>query len=577
MPDGDTGTNFWLTMKSIADALTRLGDAPLPDVSRTAAQAAVMGSRGNSGMMLSHFLVGFDQAVGPRFRLRAPDVAIAIRRGFDTLEAALENPVEGTILTVCREAARGAEASANRNENVAGVLRAALKSAEVALERTPDLLQDLKKAGVVDAGGKGFVRMMEGVVRLLDGQATEEAEEDRRAIAAVSNAAAAFTVEDDRDYRFCTEVLVRGAALPSSGAARGQLHALDGGSLLVLRTADLLRVHVHLDDPEPLFAMASAWGDVVTRKAEDMREQHQLLAAVARRDINIVTDSSCDLPDDILDRHGIGLVPLQLTLGDTAYEDRVNIQPAAIYQYLRQQREPHPTTSQPAPGAFVTAFEHAHAEAHHVVAVLLSSALSGTFGNAEAARRQYQGGGVTLVDSRTASLGLGMLALRAAELAEAGIGAADIAAELLRIRGESGCFFTVATLDNLMRSGRVSRVKGWLGNLLDMKPILTIDHEGRVMPVDRVRGRGRLLPRVLDLLDECIPRGRARLRMGVVHADTPGTADEIRKALQERYNPFEIIVNPVTAVIGIHTGPDAWGVFYQVEDGERNATRAGAV
>jgi fatty acid-binding protein DegV len=89
------------------------------------------------------------------------------------------------------------------------------------------------------------------------------------------------------------------------------------------------------------------------------------------------------------------------------------------------------------------------------------------------------------------------------------------------------------------------------------------------MPVDRVRGRDRLLPRVLELLDDVIPKGAKRLRMGVVHADNPGEAERIRAALQQRYQPYEIVVGPVTAVIGIHTGPDAWGVFYQVEDGAR--------
>ena len=134
VPDGDTGTNFFLTMKSIADALQRLGDAPLHEVSRATAQAAVMGSRGNSGMMLSHFLVGFDEGVGARFRMRAQELASAIRQGFTRLEAALENPVEGTILTVCRATAAGAEDAVHRGGDVAAVLRGALKHAEIALE-----------------------------------------------------------------------------------------------------------------------------------------------------------------------------------------------------------------------------------------------------------------------------------------------------------------------------------------------------------------------------------------------------------------------------------------------------------
>ena len=463
VPDGDTGTNFWLTMRSIAEALHRLGDAPLPEVSRTAAQAAVMGSRGNSGMMLSHFLCGFDEGIGARFRIRAQELAVAIRRGFERLYASLEHPVEGTILTVCREAAAGAEV----------------------------------------------------------------------------------------------------AAAPGSAEARSAVHEL-GGSLIVLRTADLLRVHVHLNDPAPLFTLAESWGEVLTRKAEDMREQHRLLSAETKP-VTVVCDSSCDLPDELLDRHGIGLVALQLMYGDEVFQDRVGLDNQEFFRRLRAGLVA--TTSQPTVATFTEAYEHARAMADEVVVVLLSGALSGTYANAEAARRTFAAGGIHLVDSRSASLGVGLLALRGAELAEAGWPAADIAAELTRGRGQSGLFFTVDTLDNLIRSGRVSRVKGWLGSLLDFKPILALDAEGLVSPVDRVRGRAALLPKVLALLDEALPQRRARLRMGVVHADCANTARDVRDALHRRYHPFEIVVSPITAVLAAHTGPDAWGVIWQVEDG----------
>jgi hypothetical protein len=563
VPDGDTGTNFFLTMKSIADALQRLGDAPLHEVSRATAQAAVMGSRGNSGMMLSHFLVGFDEGVGARFRLRARELAGAIRHGFTRLEAALENPVEGTILTVCRATADGAEEAVRQNADVAGVLRGALKHAEIALENTPELLLELKKAGVVDAGGMGFVRLIEGVVRMMDGTLTAEAMEEAQTFLGASPAALAEAVED-RDHRYCAEVLVRGSALPSSAAAREQLHELRGGSLLVLRSADLLRVHVHLNEPEPLFHLAESWGEVVSKKAEDMREQHRMLTA-ATRPVAIVTDSACDLPDELLDRHGITVVPLQVMMGDRVFQDRVQIKAATVYEHLRAGRSL--TTSQPTVAMFSECFELARAGAEQVVAVVLSSGLSGTYGNAESARRVFQGGGVHVVDSRTASLAQGLLALRAAELAEAGYEPVEIVAEVERLRSQSGAFFTVATLDYLVRSGRVSRVKGWIGNLLHMIPIFSLDDAGRVSPVDRVRGTDAVLPRVLEILDECIPTKRERLRMGVVHADAEPLARQVRDALQARFHPTEIVVSSITAVIGVHTGPDAWGVFYQLEDG----------
>jgi DegV family protein with EDD domain len=562
VPDGDTGTNFTLTLRCIADALHRLGDAPLPEVTRTAAQASVMGARGNSGMMLSHFLLGFSDGIGGRVRVRAHELAAAFRHGFERLQGALEDPVEGTILSVCREATVGFERAASEQADILPVIRSTLAHADEALRRTPDQLPVLKAAGVVDAGGKGFVRMLEGIIRLIENgmRATEEA----AAVSGGAAPAALVEVAAAQDYRFCTEALVRGDRLPSSAEARERLTAL-GGSLLVLRAADLLRVHVHTDDADAVFRIAEQWGEVVSRKADDMREQHRLLATAIRQ-AAVVCDSSCDLPDAVLDRYGIAMVPLQLLFGDEVYLDRVEIKPAEFYRRLRSGGV-RATTSQPTPAQFTAAFEHARAGADEVVVVLLSSALSGTYANAEAARRSFAAGGIHLVDSRSVSFGVGFLALRAAELAEAGWPASAIARELERVRDQSGMFFTVDTLEHLLRSGRVSRVQAWLGGLLDMKPILSLDREGRAVAAARVRGQAALLPRLFRLLDAAIPDSRQRLRLGVAHADVPAIADRVRQALAERYRPLEVMVAPVTGVLAAHAGPGAWGVFYQVEDG----------
>src|SRR5215211_4271322 len=169
VPDGDTGTNFSLTLRAVADALRALGDAPLPETARTMARAAVLGARGNSGMMLAHFLLGFTEALGDSRTASAPDIARAIRQGADRLYESLDDPREGTILTVARDAALAAEPSARSSHDIGDFMRRLLEEGESALARTPELMAVLKEAGVVDAGGKGFVRMLEGVVRYIHG------------------------------------------------------------------------------------------------------------------------------------------------------------------------------------------------------------------------------------------------------------------------------------------------------------------------------------------------------------------------------------------------------------------------
>jgi DAK2 domain fusion protein YloV len=578
VPDGDTGTNFSLTLRAVADALRALGDASLPDTARAMARGAVLGARGNSGMMLAHFLLGFADSLGDRPTATTRDVAAAVREGADRLYDSLDDPREGTILTVARDAAAAAERAAAETDDVGEFMRRLLAEGEAALARTPDLMLALKEAGVVDAGGKGFVRMLEGVVRCIEGDPIlPVVPTDASAEAAVRVPAADFEVAAERDFQFCTELLVRGEHLPSANEVRAAMHTF-GGSVVVAVMADILKIHVHTDTPEAVFTYAARWGRLETTKADDMRAQHRRLAHADRRPVAVVTDSSADLADSVLDRHHITVVPLQVVFGNEAFRDRIDLKPEEFYRRLGAAKD-LPTTSQPAPADFVRVLRDARAEADEVVGVLLSSTLSGTLSSAQAAVRAAGISSVHLVDSRSASLGVGMLALRGAELAESGWAGADIARELERVRGQSGMLLTVDRYDNLLRSGRVSRGKAWIAGMLDVKPILSLDGDGRVIPIDRVRGREQLVPRVLALLEKRLRPRPAVVRFGVVHTGAEETAQRVRAALVAAYQPRDCFLTLATGVLGTHVGAGAWAIFYQVEDGSParlDGTRAGA-
>jgi DegV family protein with EDD domain len=565
VPDGDTGTNFSLTLRAVADALRALGDAPLPDTARAMARAAVLGARGNSGMILAHFLLGFSDALGDRPVATALDIAQAIRSGADRLYESLDDPREGTILTVAREAAVAAEPAAGASHDVGTFMRRLLEEGEAALARTPELLAVLKEAGVVDAGGKGFVRMLEGVVRYIDGQPvlTGTPLTDGEPGAAVP--AGLVDVATERDFQYCTEVLIRGDHLPAANEVRAAMHSF-GGSTVVALTGDILKIHVHTDTPEAVFTYAARWGRVDSTKAQDMRAQHRRLIHDDRRAVALVTDSSADLPDPVLDQHRIALVPLQVVFGSSTFRDRVELRPDEFYRRLRESPD-LPTTSQPAPADFIQVFRAARHEADEVVAVLLGSSLSGTFNAAQAAIRAGGVQGVHLVDSRSASFGVGLLALRGAELAESGWTGDRIAAELTRVRARSGMLLTVDQYDNLLRSGRISRAKAWLAGKLDVKPILSLDKEGQVVPVERVRGRENVEARMLAALDQRLSPRPKMVRFGIAHADAPQIAERVRAALIEKYRPRDCFVSLATGVLGTHVGPGAWGIFYQIEDG----------
>ncbi len=562
VPDGDTGTNFSLTLRAVSDALRALGDAPLSETASTAARAAVLGARGNSGMMLAHFLIGLARGLEGKQRATALEMAAAVRTGADTLERALDEPREGTILTVARDAAIAAELAATASDDIGNFISRLHQEAEKALARTPELLSVLKEAGVVDAGGKGFVRMIEGFLLSIQGHPILPAA-DPLDFESVSPAATA-AIAGERDFRYCTEVLVRGDALPPANDVRSAMHQF-GGSIVVALLGDLLKVHVHTDTPDAVFTYVGRWGEVTSRKADDMRAQHRHLAHEKGRRVTVVVDSTNDLPDATLDRHGIVMVPLQVIFGTETYRDRVDLKPEEFYRRLASAPE-LPTTSQPTPAEFVRALRSAREDSEEVVMITVSAALSGTHASAQTAIQTAGITGVSLVDSGSASFGMGLLALRAAELAEEGWQAGAIANEVRRIRKQSGLFLTVDRYDNLIRSGRVSRGRAWLGGLLDLRPILELDSEGRAVPVERVRGRDAVIPAVLDLLTARLTPRPRRLRFGIGHAAAPEAAERLRTALLAAFEPKDVLVGPATGVLGTHVGEGAWAVAWQIED-----------
>ncbi len=563
VPDGDTGTNMWLTLREVAQALRTLGDAPLPQVTETMAQASIRGARGNSGMMLSQFLLGLRDGLGDHPTASARDLARAIRTGFERLNGALDDPVEGTILTVARDAADEADAAADERD-LKVFMRRLVTRAERSLQRTPELLQALKSAGVVDAGAKGFVRLLDGVKRLIEEGGQAQGAVDRDLV----NAAATTEVASDRDYRFCTEVMVRGASLPKPEQVRAALREL-GGSIVVLESGDLLKAHVHTDSPDRVFELGRGWGTLEYTKAEDMRAQHQAL--VNKRAVAFVADTACDLPDSVVFEKQIGLVPLQVVVGDRVYRDRLELSAPEFFTRLRSGQDA--TTSQPTRQAFTEVYKDALRVAEKIVVVTVSKPLSGTYANAEAAAKEVASDRISLVDSRSASLGEGMLVLRGLELAAQGVPPEEIAAELARVRTQSSGFFVVDKLDRLIRSGRVSRLAGWLGTRLNLKPILTLTPEGVVDSAGRVRGREAAKTRVLALLDRVLAARPKSLRLGVVHAGIHQFAETLRQELVRRYAPKEALISPITPVLAAHTGIGTWGVFYQVEDGTNDGGR----
>ncbi|MEX2049317.1 MAG: DegV family protein [Gemmatimonadota bacterium] len=571
VPDGDTGTNLALTLQAIVDHLKPVGEAQVSVVAYQAAQGAVVGARGNCGMMLSHFMLGFAEGVGERERIDTREFGLALTAGAEKLDRALERPVEGTILTVIRDSASAARRSGAAD--FADLVDDVVEEARRSLASTPDLLPMLKRAGVVDAGAKGFVSLLEGVRLFVRGDfALAAVPEGNGADGPTPPVMAGEDFSETEHFRFCTEALVRGSGLPTQTAVQDALRDL-GDSLIVIRAGDILKVHVHTDEPERVFGYLRSVGSLVTHKAEDMKAQHATIGRtaaghvqLARRHVAIVTDSACDLSEEVIRAHGIHVTPLTLVEGDRTYRDGIDITATEFHEKLRHEGA-LPTTSQPAPAAFLETYARAFEEAETIVAVMAGSTLTGTLRSAEAAAALVSDGPIHFMDSLGASLLEGLLVLKAAELGELGWSPEDIVAEVRRVRAQSGLLFTVDTFDRLLASGRVGRGRALVGRALGLKPILGLDRSGKVSAFGKAFGNERARVLLFQVLRDQIPESAERVRFGIVQVGIPEMVEGITAELKAAYGTHvEILAAPATPVIATHLGIGTWGVAWLVED-----------
>ena len=261
VPDGDTGTNMHLTMQSVRRQLNEERPKTMEGLAHALSYGSLLGARGNSGVILSQVLKGFAEAIRDQSALEAPACIDALKGATKSAYAAVMKPVEGTILTVVRRAAEGAEEADSAHP--LSVLKDAWKAGQKALQETPEMLPMLKQAGVVDSGGLGFLRVLEGVIASFEGRDLPKPPKIE------SRAQEQF---EEQEFGFCTEFLLENVSVPTKEIQ--ELVKDYGDSLLVVGAEGYVKGHIHTEEPEKLLAAVVQYGSMVRSKIEDMSEQH---------------------------------------------------------------------------------------------------------------------------------------------------------------------------------------------------------------------------------------------------------------------------------------------------------------
>lgn len=291
VPDGDTGTNMNLSFTSGVNEMNKKKSRSVSEVSKVLSKGLLMGARGNSGVILSQLFRGFGKAIENSEELNAKQFSNALQLGVETAYKAVMKPVEGTILTVAKDAAKAAYKKVKLTNDITELMEAVLKEAKASLQRTPDLLPILKQVGVVDSGGQGLVYVYEGFLSVLKGESiineqTEKAldlgqdsvnnkEEHVRSEVTEMMAAGLLSV-DDILYGYCTEFMIRLAPSKADQFNEDQFRQnIDqfGDSLLVISDEELVKVHIHAEELHKVMELAQDFGQLTNIKIENMREQ----------------------------------------------------------------------------------------------------------------------------------------------------------------------------------------------------------------------------------------------------------------------------------------------------------------
>ncbi|WP_092329122.1 DAK2 domain-containing protein [Desulfosporosinus hippei] len=287
VPDGDTGTNMFLTIQSAAKDAEKNNSQSIGEVASAASMGSLMGARGNSGVILSQLLRGIAKGLEGLNTANALQIAQALQSGVDTAYKAVMKPVEGTILTVSKETARAALSIAKNGGTILETLQEAQKQGFKSLAKTPEMLPVLKQAGVVDAGGQGFLIILGGWIGVLTGETLVDTFNEVDSSSKISDAGSTeakheFLQIENLDYPYCTEFLVKGTDLRVEQIKHDLLDR--GDCLLVVGTPEVVKIHVHVKNPGKILDYAIQWGTLHQVQIHNMLEQNENMAHAMKED-----------------------------------------------------------------------------------------------------------------------------------------------------------------------------------------------------------------------------------------------------------------------------------------------------
>ena len=561
--DGDTGTNLASTMRSIIDT-----SIPTDNIKATAialADAALIGARGNSGIIFAQFLYGFSNEIKNEKNLTVDSFAEIVKKAVVYAYEAIANPVEGTMISVMRDWAESVYTLKDKIKNFNQLIIQSHEKAKEALLDTPKKLEILAKNNVVDAGAKGFVIFLEGMIDFFNhGQLKKLA--TTRNVIKVQEFEEIDHEESEITYRYCTEALIsfENENPENKNILKNSIKEY-GDSLVIAGSPKKLRIHIHTDKPAELFSRIKDQGNITYKKVDDMVMQSDI---VHHRKWNtaLVTDSTCDLPQEIIERYQIHVVPLTIHFEKDFYLDSVTITPKEFYELL-ESTDFYPSTSQPAYKDFTNKYDYLTSHYENILGIHISDKLSGTWNTSRKAAHlitQRNNKDISVFSSKKLASGLGLIVLRAAKEIEKGRSYEEIKPQIENWIEKSRLLVSARTLKYLIKGGRVSAIKGFFGKLLGVQPLIIVNKEGKTELFGKPKSEKQSMRLVIDEIKNMI-NGDKIWGYAISHANNIEGARWYAEQMEKLTGLKPEFIHGASPVLGTHTGPGVIGLAMMFE------------
>lgn len=552
--DGDTGTNLASTIRSVIDSLH-----PHRSYKITAdriAETTLLNARGNSGIIFAQFLHGMSRETGNFKTITIREFAESIKNSVRYIYEAVANPVEGTMLTVIKDWANYIYDNRNRFTDFNQLFLGSVDILYQSLINTKTKLAVLTRANVVDAGARGFVLFVEGIIEFITNRNLKE-------LIQVKAETALFEKREEiipeySEYRYCTEALIKDCKVGNS--VLNPILERYGNSIVMAGSDKMKRLHVHTNDPAGLFGELRSTGTLAFQKADDMIRQSQVVYN-RKWNIALVTDSTCDLSQEIIDNYQINILPINMSFGENHYLDRITIRPEQFYELLDGCKE-YPKSSQVNEKAFVNLYSHLASHYDAVISIHLSDKLSGTCNSsrkAAAAISKEFNKPIAVVDSKNVSGALGLLVLRTAEAIEKGEAFDEIVRKANSWVSQLSILVSVRSIKYLVRGGRLSAMKGLFARILNINPIVTIDETGKATVFEKAFSHKVNMEKVMRHISR-VTKEKKVWNYIVLHANNQEAAQWFSSRMQKLTGQQPVSLVNISPVLGANAGIGAAAV-----------------